>query len=77
VAIGIAIFASWKPQDVLLGGFLFAAVEVMSFKLQLVSKNIPYQLFLMLPFIVVIVVMMIFKKQIEFPASAGKPYGRE
>jgi ABC-type uncharacterized transport system permease subunit len=77
MAIGIAIFASWKPQRVLLGGLLFAAVEVMSFKLQLASKNIPYQLFLMLPFIIVILVMMIFKKQIEFPASVGKPYSRE
>ena len=77
MAIGIAIFASWKPQRALLGGLLFAAVEVLSFKLQLVSKSIPYQFFLMLPFIIVIIVMMIFKKQIEFPASVGKPYSRE
>lgn len=34
----------------LLGGFLFAAVEVIAFKLQLLSTNIPYQFFLMLPF---------------------------
>jgi ABC-type uncharacterized transport system permease subunit len=35
------------------------------------------QLFFMLPFVVVIIVMSIFKKQIEFPASVGKPYSRE
>ena len=51
MAIGIAIFASWKPQRVLLGGLLFAAVEVLSFKLQMMAENVPYQLFLMLPFI--------------------------
>jgi len=31
----------------------------------------------MLPFILVLVVMIIFNKQIEFPASVGKPYSRE
>jgi ABC-type uncharacterized transport system permease subunit len=31
----------------------------------------------MLPFLAVLVIMMIFKKRIEFPASVGKPYSRE
>jgi len=77
MAIGIAIFASWKPQKAILGGFLFAAIEVISYQLQLISGNIPYQFFLMLPFISVLIIMMIFRKQVEFPASVGKPYSRE
>lgn len=77
MAVGIAIFSSWKPHRALLGGFLFAAVEVIAFKLQLLSTNIPYQFFLMLPFFSVIIIMMIFKKHIEFPGSIGKPYSRE
>ncbi len=77
MAIGIAIFASWKPQRAILGGFLFAGIEVIAFQLELISANIPYQFFLMLPFISVLVIMMIFKKQIEFPASVGSPYSRE
>ena len=77
MAIGIAIFASSIPQRALLGSPLFAAVEVLSFKLQIMAKNVPYQLFLMLYFFTVIFVMMIFKKRIEFTASVGKPYIRE
>lgn len=77
MAIGIAIFASWKPQRAFLGGLLFAAVEVISFTLQIAAKNFPYQIPLMLPFIAVLLVMMIFRKKIEFPASVGKPYSRE
>jgi len=77
MAIGIAIFASWKPQRAILGGFLFAGIEVIAFQLELISANIPYQFFLMLPFVSVLIIMMIFKKQIEFPASVGKPYSRE
>lgn len=77
MAVGIAIFASWRPQRAILGGFLFAAIEVIAFRLQVISQRIPYQFFLMLPFISVLIVMMIFKKQIEFPQSIGKPYSRE
>ncbi|MFP4484977.1 MAG: ABC transporter permease [Spirochaetaceae bacterium] len=77
MAIGIAIFASWKPHRALLGGFIFALIEVVSYQLQLASQAIPFQFFLMLPFIGVIVIMMIFKRRIEFPASIGKPYSRE
>ena len=77
MAIGITIFVSWKPQRALLGGLLFAAVEVLSFTLQIAAKNFPYQLALMLPFLAVLLIMMIFKKRIEFPASVGDPYSRE
>jgi simple sugar transport system permease protein len=77
MAIGITIFASWKPQRALLGGLLFAAVEVLSFTLQIAAKNFPYQIPLMLPFLAVLIIMMIFKKKIEFPAAVGKPYSRE
>lgn len=77
MAIGIAIFAAWKPHRTLLGGFLFALVEVVSYQLQLSSPNVPFQLFLMLPFVAVIVTMVVFRRFIEFPASIGKPYRRE
>lgn len=77
MAIGIAIFASWKPQRAILGGFLFAAIEVISYQLQLSPIGIPYQFFLMLPFVSVLLIMMIFKKKVEFPESIGKPYSRE
>lgn len=77
MAVGIAIFASWKPHRALLGGLVFAAVEVISFQFQILSDAIPFQFFLMMPFVVVLVIMMIFRKRIEFPASIGKPYSRE
>ncbi len=77
MAIGIAIFASWKPQRAFIGGMLFAAIEVISFQLQIVSDQIPFQFFLMLPFVAVLAVMVLFKSRIEFPAAVGKPYSRE
>lgn len=77
MAIGIAIFASWKPQRAIVGGFIFAFIEVLAFQLQIFSDKIPYQFFLMLPFISVLIIMIIYRKHIEFPAAVGKPYSRE
>ncbi len=77
MAVGIAIFAGWKPQRAILGGLLFSAIEVLSFQLQMLSIAVPYQVFLMLPFLAVLAVMVIFRKTIEYPASIGKPYFRE
>ncbi|OHE58406.1 MAG: hypothetical protein A2Y36_00160 [Treponema sp. GWA1_62_8] len=77
MAVGIAIFASWKPHRAIIGGLLFSAIEVLSFQLQMLSSPVPYQFFLMLPFFAVLAVMMIFRKTIEYPASIGKPYSRE
>jgi simple sugar transport system permease protein len=77
MAIGIAIFAAWKPQRAILGGFLFAAIEVIVFQLQMISQRIPYQFVLMLPFISVLAIMMLLRGKLEFPASIGKPYSRE
>lgn len=77
MSIGIAIFASWKPQRAIVGGLLFSAIEVLSFQLQMLSSPIPYQFFMMLPFFAVIAIMILSKKTIEYPASIGKPYYRE
>jgi len=77
MAVGIAIFASWRPQRAILGGLLFSAIEVLSFQLQMLSSPVPYQFFLMLPFVSVLAVMIIFRNTIEYPASIGKSYQRE
>jgi simple sugar transport system permease protein len=77
MAIGIAIFAGWKPQRAIIGGFLFATIEVLAFQLQIISQQIPYQFLIMLPFISVLVIMIIFHGKLEFPASLGNPYKRE
>lgn len=77
MAIGIAIFASWRPERTLLGALIFAGVEVLAFQQQLGGTKIPYQFLLMLPFIAVLIVMWLFRKQVEFPASLGKAYSRE
>jgi simple sugar transport system permease protein len=77
MVIGIVIFASWRPERALLGAFIFAGIEVLAFYQQLGFSSIPYQFLLMLPFIAVLLLMWLFRKRVEFPASLGKAYTRE
>lgn len=77
MAIGIAIFVSWKPQRAIIGGFLFATIEVIVYQLQLISKNIPYQFILMVPFVSLLIIMLLFRRKLEYPAAIGSPYSRE
>jgi simple sugar transport system permease protein len=77
MAIGIAIFASWRPQRIFLSSFIFATFEVIAPQLQIFFPSLPYEFFLLLPFAGILVIMAIFRKRIEFPAALGEPYGRE
>lgn len=77
IAVGLTIFASWKPERILAGSFLFAGVEALAYKLQIVNTGIPYEFLSMLPFITVLVLMLAFYKRAEYPAAIGSPYSRE
>jgi len=77
IAVGIAIFASWRPERTFLGAILFATIEAIALQMQVSEIGVPYQFLLMLPFISLLLVMALFKGKIEHPSSLGKPYSRE
>ena len=77
IAVGIAIFASWRPERTFLGAILFATIEAIALQMQVSEIGVPYQFLLMLPFVSLLLVMAFFKGKIEHPASLGKPYSRE
>jgi ABC-type uncharacterized transport system permease subunit len=77
MAIGIAIFSNWRPQRIFISSFIFAAFEVFAPQLQLYFPAFPFEFFLMMPFVGILIIMAIFKKHIEFPAAIGEPYSRE
>ncbi len=77
IAVGIAIFASWRPERTFLGAILFATIEAIALQMQVSEIGVPYQFLLMLPFVSLLLVMALFKGKIEHPSSLGKPYSRE
>src|SRR4029079_2001245 len=56
VSIALVVFGLWNPWRCAAGAFLFAALEALQLRLQATNiLHLPYQIFLMLPFVFTIV----------------------
>ena len=76
IAIVLAMLARGRPFWVLGGAFLFGMSLSISDALQLVGVDISTDVVLMLPFLVVIVVLIVFARRAYLPAALGLPYVR-
>ena len=58
--------------------FLFGAVDALQLRLQSAGViDVPYQVFLMLPFVVTIVAMAVFARTAQAPAALLVPFRKE
>ncbi len=77
ICVALVIFASWKPGKALLGALLFAGLEAMQVRAQqLAGAFIPYQFFLMMPYILSIVAMIIMARRARYPKALLVPFRR-
>lgn len=77
IALMLVIFGRWLPHVVPLGALLFAYVEALQFRLALVTRAIPSQVLLMLPYLLAILVLIRVYQGAEAPAALARPYDRE
>ncbi len=77
VAIAIVIFGNWRPVRVLWGALLFGFVQALQLRLQAEGVAVPYELLLMLPYLVTIVVLALAGRNASYPKALLKPYRRE
>jgi simple sugar transport system permease protein len=77
MALAALIFGRWDPVGGLLACLLFGAADALQFRIQAVGVNIPYQFMLMLPYVLTLVVLVIFMARTRGPAAIGVPYQRE
>ncbi|MGH6922163.1 MAG: ABC transporter permease [Propylenella sp.] len=78
VAIALVVFGLWSPWRCAAGALLFAALEALQLRLQAHNIfNLPYQVFLMLPFVMTIVAMAIVSRNARAPAALLVPFRKE
>jgi simple sugar transport system permease protein len=78
VAIALVVFGMWSPWRCAAGALLFAALEALQLRLQ--THNIfhlPYQVFLMFPFVMTIVAMALVSRNARAPAALLVPFRKE
>jgi len=77
VAIALVVFASWRPGRALLGAILFALFDAYQLRLQTIIGNaVPYQLFLMIPYVLSIVALVAMARRARVPQALMQPYRR-
>ena len=77
VCIALIIFANWKPVSVLAGALIFGGVEALQLRLQNMGLDLPYELFLALPYLATILALTLAGRNVSVPSALLKPYRRE
>ncbi|MBY6089289.1 ABC transporter permease [Pseudooceanicola sp. 502str34] len=76
ICVALVVFASWKPGRALLGALLFAFFDAFQLRLQTVVDGVPYQLFLMLPYLLSILALILMARRARVPQALMQPYRR-
>ncbi len=75
ICVALVVFASWRPGKALLGAVLFAFFDALQLRLQQSGDALlPYQLYLMLPYVLSIVALVLVARKATYPQALMKPY---
>jgi len=75
ICIALVIFASWRPGKAFAGALLFAAFEALQIRVQQASSVlIPYQFFLMMPYVLSILAMIVMSRRAAYPKALLVPF---
>ncbi len=75
VCIALVVFGSWRPGKALAGAILFAAFDAYQVRLQQVTGGVvPYQVFLMMPYVLSILALIAVARRASYPKALMIPY---
>jgi len=79
VCVALVVFASWRPGKALFGALLFAFFDALQLRLQqagagVLGLELPYQFYLMLPYVMAIVALVVMARRARVPQALMKPY---
>jgi general nucleoside transport system permease protein len=75
ICIALVVFGSWRPGKALLGAILFAAFDAYQVRLQQLSGGVvPYQVFLMMPYALSILALILMARRASYPKALMVPY---
>jgi ABC-type uncharacterized transport system permease subunit len=76
ICIALVVFASWRPGRALFGALLFAFFDAFQLRLQTAVEGVPYQIFLMTPYILSIAALAVMARRARVPQALMQPYRR-
>lgn len=76
VALALVVFAGWRPAPVAAGAFLFGLSDAVQLRLQGTDTEIPYEVFIALPYVVTLIALVVRARASHTPAALGVPFVR-
>jgi simple sugar transport system permease protein len=77
VAIAMVIFGNWDPLKGAFGCIIFGFLDGLQLRFQALGIEIPFHVFLMIPYLLTIVALVGVSRRAAVPAGLLKPYRRE
>lgn len=74
IALACVVFGGWRPWWVLAASFGFGLTDALQIRLQTWYPGVPYQFFVMLPYLVALVTLVIFASRSIGPKALGHPF---
>ena len=79
IALALVVFATWKPERVLIGAYIFGGVTILQMNLQALGLRFPGQFFSMAPYVATIIVLVFISSnklriKLSAPASLTIPF---
>lgn len=75
ICVALVVFAAWRPGKALLGALLFAFFDALQLRLQQAGDAaLPYQFYLMLPYLLSILALILVARNATYPQALMKPY---
>lgn len=79
IALALVVFATWRPERVLLGAYLFGTASILHLMLQGMGWDSPTELLAMLPYVATILMLVLLSRnpirtRLHTPLSLGQPY---
>jgi len=77
VSIAMVIFGNWDPLKGAIGAVIFGFLDGLQLRLQGLGIQIPFHVFLMIPYLITIIALVSVSRKAFVPAGLLKPYRRE
>lgn len=74
MALALVVFGAWRPGLALLGALLYAWFDAYQLRLQHVFPGVPYQVFLMAPYVLSIAVLIPMSRRASGPQALMMPF---
>jgi simple sugar transport system permease protein len=74
IAVACVVFGRWNPLGVLAACLFFGLAEAAQIRLQTLAGGIPFQFFVMMPYVLAIVALAFLAGRSRLPSALGIPY---